>query len=245
MSNDTDSTNETSWAGVLGGKGLLGVGLLLVLINVAVSYGMDTRINAWLCYLDARYWSGYFSVALWLAAIWLASESTEFVEDYLPVIRIILTVCALLVVIFTLQNVFNTTRAENAIWFNAILMIAACCIVRSLFLFYDYRYEGGESIDMEETQWFWGMSGFMFAVLIIFGIMHMIPVTTRPFEGADFVVSESLLSSCWNGLRESLQNGNGSFASNIFGIFLFMSSITFIYVAGKWMLIFVSKMRGN
>jgi len=249
MSNNTtssaanDNDDESLWQDLLGNKSgilLLGGGLLLVLINVIVFVGIDFRPSAWLFHLDIRYWSFYFSLFLWTAAVWFASEFTDFLEDYRPHIRLATATCALLVMIFALRS-FSV--AEYPLWIDAAIIIASFCIVRSLLLFYDYRYEGGENIDVEETQWFWGVSGFLLAGLLLFGIMTIIPVTTQIHVGMDDVVTESLLVSCLNGLQEMLRSGTGSFALRAFGLVVFVAAIAFAYVAGKWALIFLSRVK--
>jgi len=245
---DNDDTEETLWQQLFTGKGgvlLLGVGAFLILCNFAVFVGIDTRPNAWLCYLDMRYWSGYVSIALWIAAIWVASESTDIVEDYLPLIRISMVICILLVMIFALRSFFHVTHEEYSLWFDAVIVIAVCCAVRSVWLLYDYRYEGEASIDVEEAQWFWGWSGCLLIGLLILGVMHLIPVQTNVRIGADSFVTESLFLACYNGLLNLIRTGHGSFAIQAFGLLVFVASIAFVYVAGKWMLIFLSRIRGE
>jgi hypothetical protein len=61
---------------------LLGTGLFFLLINIAVFWGIDTRPNAWLFYLDMRYWHASVSIAVWVAALWIVLESTGILEDY-------------------------------------------------------------------------------------------------------------------------------------------------------------------
>jgi len=88
-----------------------------------------------------------------------------------------------------------------------------------------------------------GMSGFLFAALIILGIMYIIPVKTQFHVQSDVYVTESLFASCRNGFRELLRTGHGSFALRAFGFLIFMASCVFVYVAGKWALIFLSKIK--
>jgi len=161
MTNNTNlPENENLWTRLFSGKRLLGIGLVLILINVAVFLGIDTRPNAWLCYLDMRYWSGYFSVALWVIALWFILESTDSAEGYLPAVRVAAVVGILLTLVFMVQSFFAITSSGGyTLWSNVVTIVATFCIVRSLFLLYNYRYGDEESINMEEAQWFWDCRG--------------------------------------------------------------------------------------
>ena len=260
MPNDTTPNKDSSsvesgndggslWKDLFDNKSgilLLGGGLFLILCNIIVFFGIDTRPNAWLFHVDMRYWSVYFSLFLWITALWLASESTDLVEDFLPFIRISAATCGLLVIIFALRSAFSIAGSDahgHPFWLDVSIIVATLCVVRSLFLFYDYQYEGGESIDMEETQWFWGMSGFLFIGLLTLGIMYIIPVKSEIYAGMEGFVTESLLTSCLTGLQEMIQSGTGSMALRTFGLLIFVATIAFVYVAGKWALIFLSKIK--
>jgi hypothetical protein len=233
-----------SFFGNLGGW-LLGIGLFLILVNIVVFLGIDIRPRAWLCYLDMRYWSGYISIALWIAAIWLVVELTDLVENYQSFARVSLVICTMLAIVYALYGAFNITRAEYSFWFNCAIVVAVCCAVRSLFLLYEYQYEGEESIDLEEAQWFWGLSGLFLSCLAVLGAMCVIPVKTSVRIGADQFVTESLFLACYNGLRDLIRSGQGSFMLLIFGVLVLMISVAFIYVASMWMLVVLSKMREN
>jgi len=250
-STENARAGETLWGGLFSSRTnalLLGGGLFFLLFNVVVFLGVDFRPSTWLYSFDMRYWSVYFSLLLWIAALWLISESTDIVEDYLPLIRISMTIGILIVLVFAIRSAFATASLEPkeySIWFNVSVVIVVCCVVRSLFLLYDYHYEGGENIDMEEATWFWGLSGFLFALLFVLGFMYLIPVKTQLYAGMDASVTESLFTNCFRGLQEMLRTGNGTFAIQIFGVFILVVSVAFVYVAGQWALIFLSKMRGE
>ena len=242
---------QTLWGGLFNDKGgilLLGAGLILILWNIAVFLGIDTRPNDLLYYLNMRYWSIYFSIALWTAVIWLILEMTESVEDYLPFIRVSMAICIVLTVCFALRSYLGTvypTLKDSPLWFDIVIGIAVCCIVRSAFLLYIYRYDGSDAIDLEEAQWFWGMSGFIFTGMIIFVIMYMIPVKMPVHAAVDNISVEPLLMSCYHGLQNLIQTGQGSLVLRLFALSTFIVSIAFVFVAGKWMLIFLSRMRGE
>ena len=250
MANNTNlPENETSWAGLFSEKWLLGIGLLLILINVAVFFGIDTRPSTWLFYLNMRFWSVHLSLALWTVAIWLVLEATDTVESYLPAIRIAAVICILLIVIAALWNflgfpVLNISLQGRSLWFDAILGIAACCATRSIWLLSVYQYRA-DSIDLEEAKWFWILSGFILAALAIFGIMHVVPVKIPIHAGVDRFASVSLFTYCRNGLHELLRSGQGSFAIYVFSFLLFTTPICFVYVTGKWIFAFLSKIRGS
>ena len=234
------SENDASWAGLFGSKVFLGIGLLLVLLNVGGIFLADVKLSTLLFYFNMRFWSVYVSVALWTIVIWLAAESTEFFEDYLPFIRIAVGGCVLLTIILALRS-----SAEYSIWFPVAIVITVCCTIRSLLMLRNYWHEGGDAIDMEETQWFWGISGFLATALIIIGLMSIIHIKVPIHPGSDVFYSTSLLTSCRNGLQLLLRNGDGSFAIRTLGFFVFTASIAFIYIVGKWMLICLYKMRGD
>ena len=195
-----------------------------------------------------RFWSVHFSLFLWTIAIWITLESIDAVEEYLPTIRIATAISILLVIIAALWSFLGIpvpTYQERSLWFDAILVIAACCAIRSVWLLYDYRYLGKDFIDLEEAQWFWGLSGFILAGLAILGIMHMISIERSIHAGADSVVVISLFQSFRDGFQDLIRAGRGSFAIYAFGFLLFTASIAFVYVAGKWILAFLSKIRGE
>jgi len=141
---------------------VLGAGLFLLLVGTLVTLFLDTTPNTWLFYLDIRYWSVYTSAFLWVATIWVIAESTDLAEDYLPPIRVVAAIGLLLVIIFALRSSFGNTSPTSVwslLWSNFLIVAVVCCAIRSLFLLYNYWYEGKESIDFEEAQWFWGWSG--------------------------------------------------------------------------------------
>ena len=226
---------------------LLGAGAFFLLINIVVFLGIDTKPNAWLYYLDIRHWgiSIPLSATLWAIVLWLAAESTDTFEDYLPTIRMFTAIGVMLAIAFILQNSFSTqSSSKNAFWYSLFIIAAICCAVRSLFLLYNYWYEGGENIDMEEAQWFWGLSGFLFGTLLIIGLASIIYIKI-PIGGAGDFRYMPLLTHCRNALEILLRNGSGSFAIRTLGFLIFTLSIAFIYVAGKWALIFVARIRGE
>jgi len=241
-------SNNTFWQDLFNGKGaflFLGVGLLPIFFNVLVLVGIDTHPNVWLYYLDIRYWSANMSMVLWITAIWLILESMEGVEDYLPFIRVSSVIGISLAVFFALRSFFSNPvdLIEHALWLNIALVIVVCCVVRSLFLLYDYRYNGKDSIDSEEAQWFWGLSGFGFAGLVIFAMMCVIPVKIPIHAGMDGFASESLFANLRDGFRNLLQTGRGTVVLRVFALLTFVASLAFVYVAGKWILIFLSRFR--
>jgi len=218
------------------------------LINVVVFLGVDTRPSTWLFNLNMRYWSIHAAIILWVTAIWLTAELTDSAEDYLPLIRILAVICILPTVVFGLHSFFSATTPGTrgySIWWWAVAVATICCAVRSLWLLYVYRYEGEESIDMEEAQWFWGMSGFLFAVLIILGLMHIIYVKTPSYPGMDTVGYTSLFISFRDSLNLLIRNGAGSMAVRALGFLIFTGSVAFIYVAGKWALIYLSRIKAS
>jgi len=247
------SDGGSLWQDLTGSRSgilLLGGGLFLILCNVIVFADIDFRPRVWLFYLDMRYWSVSIplSIFLWAMVLWLASETTDFLEDYLPAIRMITAISVLLAIVFAFLSSFSaqgTGSTNTSLWFGAVLMIAVCCIVRSLFLLYSYRYEGDESIDLEEAQCFWGLSGFLLVGLILLGLMSIIHIKEAALPGMDSVASISLLQSCWDGLHTLIQHGQGSFALKLFILTVFIVFVAFVYVAGKWALVFLSKMRGE
>jgi hypothetical protein len=238
------SDNESSWSGLFGSTAFLGIGLLLVLFNVGGFLVAGVKPGTLLFYLNMRFWSVYASIALWTIVIWLVAESLEFLEDYLPFVRIAAGGCVLLVIILALRSSVGAVSGAS-LWFPAVVVITVCCAIRSLFMLYNYWCEGGDAIDMEEAQWFWGMSGFLAATLIIMGMMSMIHLKEPMQPGSDVFLSESLYASCKNALEELLRNGSGPAAIRLLGFLIFVASATFAFVAGKWMLLFWYKMRGN
>lgn len=262
MANNTDrSTNQKGpsventndrgslWQDFFGDKGgipLLGIGLFLTLINVVVLFGLDVRPSTWLFYLDMRFWTIHVSIFLWAIAIWLVAESTENVENYLPIIRVATVICILLVFVFGLQTIRPSSQG-NQLWFHTIVVATVFCAVRSLLLLYGYWYGEEDALDQEESRWFWGLSGFLFAVLIITGLMCIIYVKVPVHPGMDSLDSDSisLFVSCKNGLQTLIRSGSGSLAIRAFGFLIFVISIAFVYVAGKWALIFLLRMKGE
>jgi len=247
----SNASNDGSlWQDLFGSKGgllfLSGV-LFLTLVNIVVFAGINVRPNALLFYLDIRYWSVYFSLFLWITTIWIFLEAVDFLEDYLPLVRISVTTCALLVAIYAMRSFFSIPGSdpqEYSLWLDVLIVVVFWCAVRSLWLFYDYRYKGEESVDRKEAAWFWGMSGFLFAVLIILGISHMIHFKVQAHPGVDTLfTSVSLFQSCQNALSVLIRHGYGSLAIKGFALLLFVASMAFVYVAGKWALIFLSKMK--
>jgi len=184
------SDNESSWGGLFSEKGLLGIGLFLLLVNVVAFVGID--VKTLLFYLNMRFWSVYVSVALWTVVIWLVAESLEFLEDYLPFVRIAAGGCVLLVIILALRSSVGAVSGAS-LWFPAVVVITVCCAIRSLLMLYNYYYEGGDAIDMEEAQWFWGMSGFLAATLFIIGIMSIIHTTALSKNFSKLVFTRSRL----------------------------------------------------
>lgn len=219
---------------------LLG-GLFFILVNMVILlFGTNIKPNVWLFYLNAHYWhvSAHLSLALWITVAWLALEATDIVEDYLPTIRIATFVCFLLVIISALW-MFGLP-APN---FATIFIIASCCAIRSGWLLCRYRYDGEESIDIEEARWFWGMSGFFFAVLIITGMMCTIHLKVLTDSGIDTGRTISLFSSCRNDIQILIERGSGSFAIRALGFLVLAGSFAFVYVAGRWALIFLTKVK--
>jgi len=184
---------------------------------------------------------------LWIGAIWIALESTEFMEDYLTIVRISAAICAILVVIYWLQSIFGIAfiPAGYPWWYYAIAIVVLCCTVRSLYLLYSYRYGSEGHIDLEEAQWFWGLSGFILAILATVGIMSVIPVKVPLHVGMDSYATQSLLMSCYHESLAMLRTGQGSLALRAFGLATIITAIAFVYVAGKWVVIFLSRFRGE
>jgi hypothetical protein len=243
MSRNTNfSENESSWAGLFSEKGLLGVGLILLLVNIAAFVGID--VKTLLFDFNLRFWSIYMSIALWTIVIWLVAESMDFLEDYLSYIRIIAAMGVLSALILALQSSAGSGTAGYPLWLMTAIAAAACCAVRSAFLLHNYWNDGGESID-EEVQWFLGMSGYMLSALALLGIMYIIPVKTQLYADTDSFVSVPFLKYCWSELEVMIRFGHGSFAIRIFGFLIFAASVTFVYIAGKWMLLFLYKIRGD
>ena len=243
MSNNTNRSTEDGslWQDLFGNGGeswLLGIGAFLILINAVVFFGIETKPNAWRFYLDIRNWHAYLSIPLWVAAIWLISETTDIVEDYRLFIRIPSAICLLITIIFALWN--SASFTSSATWFGMVV-IAVCCAVRSFLLFRRYRHEGEGAIDMEEAKWFWGLSGLLCTGLILLGLMSLIPVEMKIHAGTDSVAAVSLLKVCHDGLQDWIRHGRGSFAMLVFSVLFFAAAIVFVYVVGKWMLIFMAK----
>jgi hypothetical protein len=248
MPNDT---NESFWKGTFSNKImnlLLGVGLPLILWNVAVVFRLDTRPNAWLYPLNMVYWSDYFSVILWIVAIWLIAESIDITEDFRPLIRKLVITSALLVMIFVWRDSFgfyiNFAIGGHSPWFYAVAIGAICCLIRCLLLLYGYLY-GEDEIDLQEAQWFWAISGFFFVGLAVIGTMGIIPVKMQIHAGAEDVATSNLLKVCSDGLLELIRQGTGSFALRMFAFLLLVSSVAFVYLIGRWLLVIYLKIRGE
>jgi len=223
---------------------LLGGGLLFLLINVIVIFGLDTRPSAWLFYLNMRYWSVSASVVLWVAALWLVAESLDITEDYLPLIRMTAVTAVLIVLIFTLRNSLSLPSPVSAKypgWFDLVLVVALFNVFRSLFLLSNYFY-GERRVD-EEAPWCWGVTGFLFAGLAVWGFMSIVSVKTQMSPGAN-IITESLLSAFKYGLQDMLQTGNASLGLRMFALLLVVASIAFVYVTGRWLLFVYWKLRG-
>jgi len=254
ITNESPSTNNTNvhgffWQDLFGDKSgmlLLGGGLLLILLNVVVFLGVDARPSTWLFCLNMRFWSIHAAIIFWATAIWLTAELTDIAEDYLPFIRASAAICVLTTIIFGLQSFLGTPSPGtqgHSIWVSVIIVAAVCCAVRSLWLLYVYQHEGEESIDMEEAQWFWGMSGFLFAVLIIIGLMNIIYIKAPSYPGIDTVRYMTLFQSCQDELQVLIRNGAGTVAIRVLAFLIFTGSIAFVYIVGKWALIFLSRMK--
>lgn len=240
---------ESFWQGLFSDKwGMLlpAGGLLFILCNVGIFEGVDLRPSTWLFYLNMRLWSIHTAIILWIAAIWLTTELTDMAGNYLPSIRISAVIGILLVIIFGLQSFLSIQSPSvqgHSIWVSVITVVLVCCAVRSLWLLYDYRYAGAEFVDLEEARWFWAMSGFLFAGIIIFLAMLIIPVRTPIHVQFDVYLTESLFTSCCKGFSRLFQLGHGSFALQAFGLLVFVAAVTFVYVVGKWALTFLSKFK--
>ena len=236
--NERSDSENTFWGGLFTSKSdrlLMGAGVIFLLVNVLVFF-VDIRPAAWLFYLDMRYWPAYFSIAIWVTAMWIILESTGILEPYLPFLRILAATSVLFAVILAMQSssmVVSPALREQPLWLSGIVLFIAYCTMRSLFLLYDYRY-GEDDFDLEEAQWFWGMSGIVFAVFAASGLMYIVPVK------AQYVTMEttvSLFEDCSDGFQELLRNGNSSFALRVFGLFIIGTALTFVYVMGRWLLI--------
>jgi len=240
-------SSENGFFGIRPDVLLLGGGLLFLLINAIVIFEVDVRPSAWLFYLDMRYWSVSFSVFLWIIALWLVSESLDITEEYPPMIRVFFGTGILLVIISALRSslsVPGTFVAELPFWFDVAFVVAVCNVFRSLFLLYDYLY-GERHVD-EEAPWCWGVSGLILIGLVAWGLMSMISVQTQVQTGANVItITESLFTTCKNGLREMIQTGSGSLGLRILVLPLVVVAITFVYVTGRWLSIVYLKMRGQ
>ena len=227
---------------------LLWGGLFFLLSNCAIFFGVDTRPSAWLYYLNMCPVpiNVPVSIVLWVIVAWLALESTGLFEDYLPVIRISTVVLTLLMIIFALRSLLGITSPDSKecpLWLDIAITVAVCCVVRSSFLLYDYKYVGKEFIDLEEAKWFWGLSVFIFIIVASLVVMHLIPVRTQVHAGTSYFVSVSLLRNCYYGLQELIRTWQGSLALRAFGISIIIISVAFFYVAGKWGLAYWSKIK--
>ena len=224
---------------------LLG-GAFFLLVNVFVIFGIDTRPNAWLFYLNMRYWSVSFCVILWIIALWLVSESIDITEDYLPQIRMLSGSGILLVIVFALLRSLggaSSPIATHPLWLDVALLFVLCNVFRSLFLLYDYLY-GENNRVWEEAQWCWGVSGFIFVSLAVWGLMHVISVKVQVQPGGT-TFTETLLTSFQNGVKDLIQTGGGSVGLRMFILLLVLSAIAFVYVTSRWLLIVYLKIRGE
>jgi len=225
---------------------LLGGGLFFLLVNVIVIFGVDTRPNAWLFYLNMRYWSVSFCVILWITALWLLSETMSITEDYLPQIRIFAGSGILFVIVFALLRSLggvSSPSATHSPWLDIVLLFALCNVFRSLILLYDYFYGKNDRV-WEEALWCWGVSGFIFVGLAIWGLMHVISVKVQVQTGTT-IIAETLLTAFQSGLKDLMQTGGGSLGLRMFVLLLFVSAIAFVYVIGRWLLIVYLKLRGQ
>jgi hypothetical protein len=225
---------------------LLGGGLLFLLVNVVVIFGIDTSPRAWLFYANMRYWSVCFSAVLWITALWIASESIDSAEDYLPLIRTFAGTGILLVIIFALRSSMGAASpvaTQYLHWLDLFLVVAVCNLFRSLFLLYDYFYEKNDG-GWEEAQWCWGTSGFIVIALAVFGCMCMISIKTQINPQAH-VITESLFVAFRYGLQDMIQTGNASMGLRMFVLLLVIAAIAFVYVTGRWLLIVYLKLRGK
>ena len=226
---------------------LLVGGLLSLFVGAITVFDIDTRPQSWLFFLDMRYWSNSFSLFLWIAATWLIVESLDIAEAYRPIIRMVAGTAILLVIISALRNFFSVPGSVSArppIWLDLVLIVVFYNVFRSLFFLYDFFY-GDRHVD-EEAQWCWGVSGFIFVGLAVWRLMNIIPVQTQVPAGANVItITESLFTACKNGLQEMIQTGKGSFVLLMFAVLFFVSSIVFVYVTGRWLLIVYLKMRGQ
>ena len=210
------------------------------MINLVAFFGINIRLNTLLFYLDMRHWSFFTSVVFWVTAIWIVLEATRLADFCLPVVRMFAATCVLLAIIFVLNSYSITSHSPSG-YSLCFQVVAACCIVRSLFLLYEYRY-GEDEFDLEESQWFWGMSGFLFVSLVVVEILCFISVNT-PL--GDTFRTESLFDIYGDSLQELIQYGTGSFATKMFTLLLAGTAIAFAYVTGRWLLIIYLKIRGE
>ena len=245
MSNET---KESFWQGMFSDKGivlLLGIGLVLVICNIVV-FTSNTRINAWMFNLNMYYWSIYMAILLWTTAIWSFLESTEIYEDHLPKIRVIASISLMIAVVFAWQGSSGTTSTSSiwySLWSGIVTAATVCCAVRSLFLLYNYWNEDLDVADLEEAQWFWCVSGFLAAIVFLVGISHIVPVKVQHPD--ETLMTITLYQSCSDGIRDFIRNGQGSTGIRMLVVLLIATSIAFVYVAGKWALMFALKIRGQ
>jgi len=216
---------------------MLVAGALLLLLNVIFFIGIDLRPSAWLFCLDIRYWSIYFAAFLWVAAMWLISESIESLEDYLPTIRMIAVIAVLVTIILA-----GITATADSLWLSVSIIVVVSCIVRSLYLFRSYWRDGADFIDMEEAKWFWILSSFIFVTVGSIWLSLLISVNVLPDDPTE---TETLFVSCRNGLQILIQQGHGTTGIRVLGFSILAASATFVYVAGKWGLAVLSSFRGN
>ena|GEM_PF-1720415 len=256
MPNNTDLSASSSagnsdshssrWNNPFSDKGmilLLAIGLVFVLFNIVAALSTAFKPNALLFYFNMCYWPFYPAIFLWIAAIWIALEFANLAENYLKSVRISAAMCILfLIVVYALMNYFN--MASFAFWFNTILiMIAIGFVARSFFLLYNYRYAGKESIDVEEATWFWSLSGIFCSFLFILGMMFIIPVRVQYHASVDIAHTMSLYRVCYVGLQDLIKQGYGPAWTYLLAFLIFVFTLVFFYIAGKWLLIVLSKIR--
>jgi len=234
---ENTNTRETLWKG-FGDRTdvlLLGAGLFLLLINVVVIFCLDTNLDTLLFYLNMRYWSVYISIVLWMLTLWIAAESTDITEDYIPFIRITIIPSILLVIFFAMLNSTNAVRPGGySFWFYVVSAVIVCCAVRSSYILYNYQHGEGNFVDLdEEVKWFLGLSGFIFAILFLVGVLYVIPVRIPRGETGDFF-SIPLLTILRRNLEVLIRNGAGSFGLRILGFLIVTTAIAFVYTIGKW-----------
>jgi len=178
----------------------------------------------------------------WQAAGLSDSKLMNILTSCLPYTKVFVASFVLLVIIILLWSFFgpkNFSLPHHPLWAYVIFTIAIFCVIRSLWLLYNHWYERDESLDIEEAQWFWGWSSILIVVVSIMEIMYIIPARVLTPEGV--VSSESLLISCYYALQDLIRSGQGSGGLRALALLIFIVPLAFAYVAGKWLLIFVSR----